>query len=200
MKRLDKRRKVVALVGIVLIAMLGYTVYMGNKRLIVNKQTYQPLLNLIADVESRGNYNAYFGHTNNQKIDFTAMTINEVLQWQDEFIDRGSPSSAVGRYQFLNTTLGELVSEQGINRSSRFDKSMQDRLAIALLERRGGEAYVNKELSRHDFAANLAKEWASLPQITGDAPEKSYYDSDGLNKALVESKKVLEAVNHIEAE
>lgn len=182
-----------------LVFVISYTTYMANKRLTVDQQSYQPLLGLIGQAESRGNYNAYFGNAGNKKVQFTTMTIQEVLAWQDSYVRQGSPSSAVGRYQFLNTTLAGLVKERAIDTTNRFDEAMQDSLAIALLERRGSEAYVNKELSKDEFAANLAKEWASLPRVTGEAPDKSYYDADGLNKALVQPKKVLDAVERISA-
>ena len=63
------------------------------------------LLNTIAKVESKNNYNAHFGNADNVSIQFTSMTVGEVLIWQKQFVEQGSPSSAVGRYQFINSTL-----------------------------------------------------------------------------------------------
>lgn len=173
---------------------------MANKQLAVDQKTYRPLLSVIADAESHGNYNAYFGNSANKKIKFTKMTVSEVLDWQKSYVRQGSPSSAVGRYQFINSTLAGLVRQLKIDKNQKFDESMQDRLAITLLERRGAVAYVNREISKHDFAANLAQEWASLPRITGQSPGDSYYQSDGLNRALVKPKKVLEAVDQVKPE
>lgn len=170
-----------------------------HRRQRVDVRSYQPLLQLIARAESKGNYNAYFGNAHNTKVRFTDMTIREVLAWQAEYVAKGSPSSAVGRYQFLNTTLESLVNEHNIDMSTKFNEGTQDTLAAHLLERRGGEAYVNQELSKQDFAANLAKEWASLPIVKGVHPEKSYYEGDGLNKALVAPKEVLRAVDEVRA-
>ena len=141
------------------------------------------LLDTIAKVESRYNYNAYFGNANNASIRFTDMTISEVLAWQKQFVNEGNASSAVGRYQFIDSTLAGLVPQLNIDGSMKFDEAMQDRLAVALLERRGVREYVDNKISREEFAHSLSKEWAALPKAKGDNPEQSYYAGDGLNKA-----------------
>ena len=174
-----------------------YTNYMHKKYLQVNSSTYAPLLSLIAKAESKNNYNAHFGNASNSSAKFTSMTIKEVMQWQDDYVKKGNPSSAVGKYQILNTTLSELVKQNGINENDLYDEEMQDALAVKLLERRGSTQYVNKELSRDEFAANIAKEWASLPKVVGNNPDDSYYQSDGLNKSLVKVDDVLEAIKPI---
>jgi conjugal transfer mating pair stabilization protein TraG len=141
------------------------------------------LLNTIAKVESKHNYNAYFGHSNNASIQFTSMTVSEVLAWQKHFVELGNPSSAVGRYQFIDSTLLGLVRELKIDENMKFDETLQDRLADALLERRGIREYVDDKITREEFAHNLSKEWAALPKAIGDNPERSYYAGDGLNAA-----------------
>lgn len=187
-----------AAVALVLFAgIFGYATYMQNKRLVVDPASYGPLLHLIASVESKGNYNAYFGNPYNKSIEFTNMSVAEVMKWQAEFVAQGNASSAVGRYQIVDTTLAGLVRQLGIDTSKKFDAAMQDRMAMALLERRGAENYVNKELTQDQFAANLAKEWAALPKVVGENPEQSYYASDGLNKSLVGIDEVLKAIEPI---
>lgn len=180
------------------VAIIGYSIYMTQRRLVVDPQSYKPLMSLIARAESSDNYNAYFGNSGNKKIKFTDMTIAEVLDWQDKFVADGSPSSAVGRYQILNTTLRGLVAGGSASMDQKFNKYTQDTLATALLDRRGGEAYVNQEITEDEFAANLAQEWASLPKMVGDQPEKSYYQSN-LNAALVKPDKVRSAVKSVES-
>jgi conjugal transfer mating pair stabilization protein TraG len=170
-----------------------------NQRLAVDPVTCRPLLDLIAQAESRGNYNAYFGNASNTEVKFTEMSVAEVLDWQKAFVAQGNPSSAVGRYQIINTTLAGLVQELDLQGSEMFDEAMQDRLALALLERRGVVAYINGRIDAKQFAAELAKEWAGLPRILGDAPEKSYYAGDGLNAALVGADEVLRVVGVIAA-
>ena len=123
------------------------------------------------------------------------MTLSEVQQWQKDYVRQGSPSSAVGRYQIIDTTLTEVTRELRLSPDQLFDKSMQDSIAMALLERRGSIGYVNNEISQQEFAANLAKEWASLPRVIGNNPEASFYEGDGLNHSLVSADAVLEAID-----
>lgn len=184
---------------LLVILVLGYTSYISNQRLSVNPASYASLLDLIARAESSDNYNAYFGNAKNSNIDFTSMTIAEVMKWQKEYLNQGSPSDAVGRYQIISPTLIGLVDQLGIDLSQTFNEGTQDKLAMALIERRGAKDYVNNQINREEFAANLAREWAGLPRVFGDQPEKSYYAGDGLNKSNVSVKRVLEAIEPISA-
>ena len=203
LRRLPKRvRKNPALYAAGLLLAGGVFAYMignMNRQLAVDPVTCRPLLDLIAQAESRGNYNAYFGNASNTEVKFTEMSVAEVLDWQKAFVAQGNPSSAAGRYQIINTTLAGLVQELDLQGSEMFDEAMQDRLALALLERRGVVAYINGRIDAKQFAAELAKEWAGLPRILGDAPEKSYYAGDGLNTALVGADEVLRVVGVIAA-
>ena len=203
LRRLPKRvRKNPALyaAGLLLVGgVLAYMIGSMNRQLAVDPVTCKPLLDLIAQAESKGNYNAYFGDASNAEVKFTEMTIAEVLDWQKTFVAQGNASSAVGRYQIINTTLAGLVRELDLQGSERFDEAMQDRLALVLLERRGLVAYINGRIDAKQFAAELAKEWAGLPRILGDTPEKSYYAGDGLNAALVGVDEVLRVVGVIAA-
>lgn len=193
----DKRVVLAAAIFILALSSIVYSTFMSDKRLTVDRATYAPLLQLIAKAESSGNYNAYFGNAGNDKVTFTDMTIADVQKWQAEHIKQGSPSSAVGRYQILNTTLAGLVDRLGIDTKLKFDAAMQDALAIALIERRGAEEYINDELTRDEFAHNLAKEWAGLPRVIGDKPGDSFYASDGLNKSRVSVDEVRKAIEPI---
>ena len=161
----------------------------------IDPAAYAPLLNVIAEGESSGNYNAYYGHAANAAVRFTSMSVEDVLRWQEEYVRQGSVSSAVGRYQIVRPTLTKLVKEQHIEPSARFDEKLQDRMAIALLERRGSVAYVEENLSREQFAANLAQEWAALPRVTGTNPAESYYAGDGINASRISVDAVLDALD-----
>lgn len=182
------------------INVLGFLAIGGVASLILlNMQEAQKihtadLLNTIAKVESQHNYNAYFGNSGNASVIFTEMTVNEVLAWQKQFVEQGSPSSAVGRYQFIDSTLQGLVRQLKIDGNTKFDEALQDRLAVALLERRGIREYVDNKISREEFAHRLSKEWAALPKATGENPEQSYYAGDGLNKAQVSVDEVLTSI------
>lgn len=193
-----KSPSLVAVAAIVGVGLIMYSGYMSNKRMTVDPSTYEPLLRLIAKAESNDNYNAYFGNPGNHEIDFTSMSIAEVLDWQASYVSQGAASSAVGRYQIINTTLEGLVTELDLDMSSKFDEAMQDRMAIALLERRGSVDYVNNELTREEFAANLSKEWAALPKVIGDNPSDSYYAGDGLNRSRVRVGEILAVIDLID--
>lgn len=164
----------------------------------IDPAAYTPLLNTIAKGESSDNYNAYFGSPGNTTVRFTDMSIAEVMRWQEEYVRQGSISSAIGRYQIVRPTLAGLVNRQRIDPNARFDEAMQDRLAISLLERRGAVEYVTKEISREQFAANLAKEWAALPRIAGDKPSESYYAGDGINQSRVSIDEIYQAIANLE--
>ena len=195
-----QKRPAVFWIGIVFVAaLIAYTIGSMNQRLQVDPVSAKPLLDLIARVESKGNYNAYFGNAGNTSIKFTEMSIADVLSWQEDFIAAGHPSSAVGRYQIISTTLKGLVQQLNIDTNQPFDEAMQDKMAIALLERRGATEYVNNQIDERQFAAELAKEWAALPRVVGDRPEQSYYAGDGLNRALVKVDEVLRAVGGVSA-
>jgi conjugal transfer mating pair stabilization protein TraG len=169
-----------------------------DRKTTIPPEAYAPLLETIAKGESNGNYNAYFGEPGNSEVRFTEMPVGEVLQWQDEYVKQGNYSSAVGRYQFIRPTLAGLVKQNKIDLSARFDETMQDRLAIKLMERRGSRAYYDKVLTREQFAANLAKEWAALPKVLGDNPEQSYYADDGVNKSRISIPEVFQALTSLE--
>jgi muramidase (phage lysozyme) len=154
------------------------------------------LLGLIGQHESGQNYNAVYGHSKGNGVDFTNMTVNEVLAWQRQYVNDGSASSAVGRYQIIQKTLRGLRDEMGLSGDEKFDQSMQDRMAMRLLERRGLESYRNGRITEAQFMDNVAKEWASMPTRTG----RGHYDGDGLNAVGVSTAPVLAAIRDIRAE
>lgn len=194
---INTKNYILLLVAVLLV--LSINLYPTNMPRKLDPQAYAPLLNTIAEGESNGNYNAYFGKANNRDIFFTQMSVAEVLQWQEQFVKSGQPSSAVGKYQIIRPTLAGLVEEMKIGFEDKFNESMQDKMAITLLERRGSLEYANEKLSREQFAANIAKEWAALPRIIGQNPDESYYAGDGLNKSRVTKEEVFIALELLKA-
>lgn len=198
--RKGKRRLMQTALGLVIVAAVSLGSYEHyHMNIHVDQTKYAQLLETIAKGESNGNYNAFYGDAGNTKILFTDMTIQEVLLWQEAYVRQGAASSAVGKYQFMPGTLRGLIAEQGISEQVRFDETLQDRLAIALLERRGSIEFVSKKMPKEQFAANLAKEWAALPRILGPNPEQSYYAGDGLNKVQVSIADVYRALEPLES-
>jgi len=152
----------------------------------------QGLLNLIGKHEAPAGYNQVYGGTRLQPPQpITSMTVGEVLNWQSRSVAAGSASSAAGRYQFIRPTLSDLVSKGHVRRDDYFDQATQDRLGRVLMERRGLSSYQQGRISAERFANNLAREWASLPVVTGAKRGRSYYAGDGLNKALTTPEAVL---------
>ena len=157
----------------------------------------QALLEEISVHESGGNYEAYFRKARNTSIIFTAKTINEVIAWQKQYVRNGSPSSAVGRYQIIRTTLQGLQSEMGLSGSTLFDRNTQDSMAKRLLVRRKLKAYLNGQISMTEFGKRIAMEWASLPVLAETRRGtrtvnrgQSYYAGDGLNSAGAKPAKI----------
>jgi muramidase (phage lysozyme) len=135
------------------------------------------LLDYIGKHESGGNYNILVGGKTNP--DLSNMTIGEVLQFQKQMRAQGHESTAVGKYQIINSTLSSLVKQGFANLDDKFDPSTQDKLAVGLLKRRGLDDYMAGKLDANTFADKLSMEWASLPYHTG----ASYYAGVGSNAA-----------------
>lgn len=131
----------------------------------------------------------------------TEMTLREVLAWQGDVVARGSASSAAGRYQFIRATLDGTRLLAGIGLDAVFDAETQDKLAERLLDGRGWQKLVARQMTAETFADALAREWASLPvhwsqkghtrQVTRG---QSFYAGDGLNRASASCDEVLEAI------
>ena len=168
----------------------------------------QPLLDFIAEHESEGAarrlkisaYDVVWGGiaAKHRPAKLSAMTIAEVLGWQDS-IDARYKSEAAGRYQIMEDTLRGLYRSAGMTGADLFDRAGQDRLATELLRRRGLDMFLDGRLSAEAFANNLAREWASLPMVSGPKKGRSYYDGDGLNKAGVDVAPFMAAVRAIKA-
>lgn len=193
LRRLFTRESLyVGLCAAALIAIVTYGIM--QSRTMINPVAYTPLLHVIAEGESRGNYNAYFGNPTNQEINFTSMSLAEVLMWQKEYIQQGSPSNAVGRYQIIHPTLEGLIAQLKLDTATIFNQALQDKLAITLMEGRGSIQFIDNKVSAEELAHNLSKEWAALPNVIGEAPESSFYANDGLNKSQIDSKTILSAI------
>jgi muramidase (phage lysozyme) len=152
------------------------------------------LLNLVASAESGKNgYNKIFG---GKTLNLTSMTVGDVLTLQRNMVNNGSPSSALGRYQFINKTLKGLISDLGIPLNATFNEELQDKLGVALMKRRGWDKFKSGKMSEDQFLNNLAKEWAGLPNTSG----RSHYAGDGLNRATVSLDKVRQALKKLNDE
>ena len=176
----------------------GYTPTVPEKQYGAPVGGLSGLLGLIRSVEAPQGFDQVYGGS---KIPtpkpLTQMTVAEVQQWQRDSVAAGSKSSAAGGYQIISKTLASLVSDGTLSPNEKFDAEAQERGAISLMKRRGLDGYQNGRISPEKFANNLAKEWASLPVVTGSKTGRSYYAGDGLNKSLVRPDQVLAKVREI---
>jgi muramidase (phage lysozyme) len=108
----------------------------------------------------------------------TQMTLGEIFAWI-----KATPRQphAIGRYQFIPSTLARLVEIAGASAEDRFSPEMQDRLADILLQEAGLDAFRSGTLSRHGFMNNLAKIWAGFPNSSG----RSHYHGYAGNAATM---------------
>lgn len=133
---------------------------------------------LIAGVESKGNYNVVVG---GGQYPLTDMTIQEVMNLQRQLIGQ-KKNSAAGKYQVKYSTLAEAVGKMGLKYDQKFDAGVQDQIADFLIQRRGYTQYAKSATAeaKQRFLTSLSMEWAGLPT---DPSGKSYYAGVGDNKA-----------------
>jgi len=135
----------------------------------------------------------------------TSMTLDQIRALQQKMVPYGS--SASGRYQFIRGTFDATRKAMGLPGDAIWSPAVQDNMALNRLNKRGLTKYLAGEISREDFANNLAKEWASLPVVTHIQgatrmlePGQSYYAGDGLNKSLHTPQEILHAIDAIQGQ
>ncbi len=135
-----------------------------------------PLLDLIGQAEGAG-YDTIFGGIS--KSDYppkplTALTVNEVLAWQDS-IDSKYNSEASGRYQIIEDTLRGLKNNGIVSGGALYNSATQDVLAIALLKSSGLNSFLNGTSTAEQFGNSIAEIWASFPIIDGSRKGQGNY-------------------------
>lgn len=138
------------------------------------------LLSLIAAAEAGpAGYDAVqYGATVRPDKRPTQMTLGEIYAWIEA--TPGQPH-AIGRYQFIPSTLHRIARERGFGPDTVFSPGVQDALALVLLEDAGLSAFEAGGLGRRDFMHNLARIWAGLPLPNG----RSYYEGHAGNRATM---------------
>ncbi|MEP7453292.1 phage tail tape measure protein [Phyllobacterium sp. SB3] len=131
------------------------------------------ILDLIASVESGGDYNSTLdnGRWTGGAQNLTGMTLNQVRALQRQMLadpanralyGNGKGSSALGRYQITGATLEGLIKELGLSGDRLYDEKTQDELARALLRRRGNDP------------AALRNEWEGLRRVDDGTIRDTY--------------------------
>jgi hypothetical protein len=123
---------------------------------------YTPVLDLIGRAEGTGdNYNDTYAHGKYDPANSDGpenMTVEEVEKLQAEMLKRGAPSTAVGRYQIIDTTLKDLMRKMHLSGKELFSRHLQDQMAAALIQLGGG---LNRD--------TLAHIWSSIPNSQGQS-------------------------------
>lgn len=148
---------------------------------------FEDLKNLIQSAESRQHgYDAVVSNNETPKPP-TEMTVGEVLQWQKDM--KADPKNAgrsdltaIGRYQFIHTTLVEALKSTDVKMSDKFDAETQDKLFMARLRYRGLNDYISGKIDKKTFVDRLSLEWAGLKNSSGVGS----HDGVGINKGSVE--------------
>lgn len=161
---------------------------------------YRPMLDLIGLTEGtdrRHGYNetlAYGAYTGGD-VQLVGMTLQETDALQTKMLKHPANSfnsSALGRYQIVRTTLRTVRKSLSLPANTLFGSDMQDRCACYLLGLRGIDKYLTGRLSEDTLIDNLAREWASLPTISGKgayAGQKAAVNPNRVRQVLVEVKK-----------
>lgn len=162
------------------------------------------LLDFIAGFEApKGYATVYANRMAKMPVTLTSMSLAEVIA-QGPWRTKTFGSSACGRYQFMTATLQDLRKTLVLMGDDLFTPDFQDRLAYALLKRRGYAKFMAGTLSQTAFGLAIAQEWASFPVLVACkgasrqlARGQSYYAGDGLNKALVKPEAVETALAQV---
>lgn len=101
----------------------------------------------------------------------TQMTLAEINRWT-----RATPGQphAIGRYQFIPSTLRSLIRRAGYSKNTVFSPKVQNQLADLLLVDAGINRFIAGKLSQTRFMDNLALIWAGLPQNNGRSAYHNY--------------------------
>ncbi|MGZ9712997.1 hypothetical protein ACXX82_19585 [Glaciimonas sp. GNP009] len=149
--------------------------------------------NLIASHE--GDYGSYnrgmSGDAKGKKLDFSSMTIDDIMAQQAKPRGDSDRLFAVGKYQIIPSTMKGAVASMKLSGNENFTPELQERIFSEYLADKKRPEISGYISGKHDDVnkATLAasKEWASIEDpLTG----KSYYDKVGNNKAATSAKAI----------
>lgn len=147
-----------------------------------------PTLALIGSLEGPDGYDDFYGGSPlAPPRPLTTMTIGEVLEFQDKAVAAGSRSSAAGRYQFIRSTLRELIKTGRISEAALFDRRTQNYLARLMLASCG---FYDPSRTEIEIGNCLSQVWAALPVMSGKKAGRSYYHGIAGNRALTTTRKL----------
>ena len=135
------------------------------------------ILNLLARYESGADgYNSVIGYPHDAREfgpaePIVSKTVKEVLAYGDKLRrTQGTTaqklnSSAMGRYQFVGSTIRDYVKNGFIKESDVFDPTLQDKLCVQLMKESGADpyAFLEGKLNVEQCISRWATKWQSWP-------------------------------------
>jgi len=173
--------------------------FCSNPNYTAPHKALKPVLDLISKGE--GDYNAvnrgYAGDTPGgiqglKGLTFENFTVGQVIELQRTEL------YAVGRYQFIPSTLRWAVNHSSVDRLDMFTPEVQDKLATALImyKRPAVGAYIRGDHNLEGWALNeMAKEWASIEYRNG----RGFYDHVGGNRAHISRAEMSSVLQEVKA-
>jgi peptidoglycan hydrolase-like protein with peptidoglycan-binding domain/lysophospholipase L1-like esterase len=158
----------------------------------VTKGKVGKLLDFIASYESKGDYNIIVGNPPRRMEKLTSAPVSAVLDFQDKYYNKqkgidhsGLKSNAVGRYQYIRSTLQSTVDQMGKDPTTTiFNPGFQDELAIYTLRSSCSlDTWLNGKMDDSEFLDRIASVWAAFPDPqTGQSKyAKNKIDKAGLS-------------------
>ncbi len=167
----------------------------------------QPPSSVLGDLIGRGEggYNSFnrgvAGDANGAEIDFSSLTLGEVMRRQS--LSRSDPDYlfAVGKYQIVPGTMIETVNALGIDRNQPFTPELQEQMFADYLidgKRPAINAYITGQSSDLKAAQlALAQEFASVADPnTG----RSFYDGLANNSSSITADEAANALNQMRSQ
>ena len=131
------------------------------------------LLDLIASAEAGpSGYDAiHMSATRLPSAPPTQLTLRQIYEWIDQ---TPGQHHAIGRYQFIPSTLARLVEAEGISLDQEFTPQVQRQLAAHLVFEADYQAFLNGRTDADTFMDSLARIWAGLPLRNGNSAYHNY--------------------------
>lgn len=111
-----------------------------------------------------------FGQYGEPPQPLSQMTIGQVMAFQQQLIratqgkvpGTNKGTSAVGKYQFISTTLASAMKATGLSPADKFNAENQEKMGMHLLQTAGGMTDFAKTGNKANFQDRLAHVWASV--------------------------------------
>ena len=122
----------------------------------LNSTGAKGVLDVIASVESNGNYDVF----NTARGGTPGKATEKTIGWLAK-----NAQGAIGRYQHMPEFILERAARFGYDANTRFTPEVQDDITIKMMqEQHGLDDFLSGDMSAATFAAKLAPTWRGLPQ------------------------------------